>query len=41
MTIPAEVILQFIEITEANPHWLLTGDGPRYLPPTANDEHAV
>jgi hypothetical protein len=32
VTIPAEVILRFIEVTEASPHWLLTGEGPCYLP---------
>ena len=30
-TIPAKVILRFIEITSAHPHWLLTGEGSRYL----------
>ena len=30
-TIPAPVILQFIELTGAHPHWLLTGEGPRFL----------
>ena len=30
--ISAEVILRFIEVTHANPHWLLTGRGERYLP---------
>lgn len=30
-TIPAEVILRFIEITDADPHWLLTGEGEKYL----------
>ena len=29
-TIPAMSILKFIEVTDANPHWLLTGEGPRY-----------
>jgi hypothetical protein len=29
--IPAHVILAFIEITGANPHWLLTGEGEPYL----------
>lgn len=33
MSIPAEVILQFIELTNANPDWLLTGLGEHYLPP--------
>jgi hypothetical protein len=28
--IPAEVILAFIELTGAHPHWLLTGHGPRF-----------
>ncbi len=30
-TIPAEIILRFIEETDANPHWLLTGEGSRFL----------
>ena len=30
--IPAEAILRFIEVTKAHPHWLLTGEGARYLP---------
>ncbi len=25
--IPAMVMLRFIEVTEADPHWLLTGEG--------------
>ncbi len=29
-TIPAQVILRFIEVTSADPHWLLTGDGDAY-----------
>lgn len=32
-TIPAQVILQFIELTNAHPHWLLTGEGEKFLPP--------
>ena len=31
-TIPAQVILRFIEVTEADPHWLLTGEGATYRP---------
>lgn len=31
-TIPAETILRFIEITEVNPHWLLTGLGNKFQP---------
>jgi hypothetical protein len=30
-TIPAHLILRFIEITDADPHWLLTGKGHKYL----------
>jgi len=30
-TIPAEVILRFSELTDVDPHWLLTGRGGRYL----------
>jgi hypothetical protein len=29
-TIPAQTILRFIEVTEVNPHWLLTGEGERF-----------
>ena len=30
-TVPAQVMLRFIELTEAHPHWLLTGEGDKYL----------
>ncbi len=30
VTIPAQIILRFIEITDAAPHWLLTGEGSPY-----------
>jgi hypothetical protein len=30
-TIPAVVILRFVELTHANPHWLWTGQGDKYL----------
>ncbi len=30
-TIPAHVILKFIDLTAAHPHWLLTGDGDRFV----------
>ena len=30
LTIPAQTILRFIEVTNADPHWLLTGEGPHY-----------
>jgi hypothetical protein len=30
-TIPAQTILRFIEVTNANPRWLLTGEGEKYI----------
>jgi hypothetical protein len=30
VTIPARILLQFIEITGVEPRWLLTGEGARY-----------
>jgi hypothetical protein len=30
VVVPAPVILGFIELTGAEPHWLLTGQGERY-----------
>ena len=30
-TIPALSILRFIEVTDAHPHWLLTGEGEKNL----------
>jgi hypothetical protein len=30
-TVPAHSILRLIEHTGVNPHWLLTGEGPRFL----------
>lgn len=32
VTIPAPVMLRFIEQTDADPRWLLTGQGPTYRP---------
>ena len=32
VTIPAQTILRFIEVTNADPHWLLTGEGTHYRP---------
>lgn len=34
-TIPAQLILRFIEVTHADVHWLLTGDGEKYAPPAS------
>jgi hypothetical protein len=31
VVMPAVVLLRFIEATGAHPHWLLTGEGERYL----------
>jgi hypothetical protein len=31
-TIPAKDMLRFLILTHADPHWLLTGEGDRYLP---------
>ena len=28
--IPGPLILRFLEVTRANPHWLITGEGERY-----------
>ena len=30
-TIPAHAILRFIKLTGTDPHWLLTGNGARFL----------
>jgi hypothetical protein len=34
VTVPADVLLEFLEITRADPHWLRTGDGDRLLAQT-------
>src|SRR4051794_32452180 len=37
VTIPAMVMLEFLELSRVEPHWLLTGEGERYRaqhPPT-------
>jgi hypothetical protein len=39
VTVPAEVLLGFIEQTGANPNWLLNGEGPRYR--QANDDRML
>jgi hypothetical protein len=33
VTVPAEVLLRFLDVTAADPHWLLTGEGPKYRAP--------
>jgi len=32
-TMPAQVLLRFLEATGASPGWLLNGEGPRYSTP--------
>ena len=29
-SMPAQSILRFIEVTQTNPHWLLTGEGRKF-----------
>jgi hypothetical protein len=36
-TMPAEILLAVIAISNVHPHWLATGLGPKYLPNPAND----
>ena len=38
MVVPAEIILRFIEVTGSNPHWLYTGEGPRYVSSNRDDD---
>jgi hypothetical protein len=33
VVMPATVLLRFLLLTAVEPHWLLTGDGPRYRRP--------
>ncbi len=33
VTIPGEVLLRFLAITDTEPLWLLDGEGPRYRRP--------
>ena len=35
--IPAHLILRFLEVTLANPHWLITGEGAKYRPRDGDD----
>lgn len=32
VTIPGLILLRFIEVTRANPRWLLTGEGSKFNP---------
>ncbi len=38
VVIPATVILRFIDLTGANPRWLLTGQGERYATASRDEE---
>jgi hypothetical protein len=31
VTIPGEVLLSFLKVTNAHPFWLLHGNGPKYM----------
>lgn len=37
VTVPGEVILSFLEVTGAEPTWLLRGEGPMYGPRPRRD----
>jgi hypothetical protein len=39
--IPGWILLQFIELTGADPHWLLTGEGGRYRVPTVKSRRGA
>ncbi|RUL88872.1 hypothetical protein [Tautonia sociabilis] len=30
MAMPGEIMLRFLMLTQADPHWLLTGEGPKF-----------
>jgi hypothetical protein len=36
VTIPASVLLHFLEVTGTDPHWLLTGEGDRAIVRASN-----
>jgi len=36
VVMPASVLLRFLILTSVEPHWLLTGEGPRYRGPRRN-----
>ncbi len=40
VVIPATVILRFIDLTRANPRWLLTGQGNRYVTASCAEDRA-
>jgi hypothetical protein len=38
VTVPAEILLRFLEVTAVEPHWLLHGEGPKYRARTDSGE---
>lgn len=38
VTVPAEILLRFLEVTAVEPHWLLHGDGPKFRTKAAEIE---
>src|SRR5438270_12602737 len=42
VTVPAEILLRFLEVTSVEPHWLLSGEGSKYRTlPQAGSEAAA
>jgi hypothetical protein len=37
VTVPAEILLRFLEVTAVEPHWLLTGEGAKYRVTATSD----
>src|SRR4051812_3440226 len=40
VTVPAEILLRFLEVTQVEPHWLLHGEGLKYRRPMTEDDEA-
>jgi hypothetical protein len=38
VTMPAHILLKFLDITGSDPNWLLTGEGERFLARSAGDQ---
>jgi hypothetical protein len=41
VTMPAEVLLRFLEVTGTDPHWLLTGEGDQRIVKASNADLAL
>jgi hypothetical protein len=37
ITMPAEVLVDFMEVTQVAPHWLSTGEGERFIEGTSSN----